>query len=157
MGSRAVLAMDFRFHDVGALLERSCVINYQSIKDIRLIPANLRDYCTESVFVDLLRSPGIDSQPGGPVWQPCLTYRPARLHRLTESIPRNRFLGSINVYKYGLRFWNFCFAAVNWFAGFLPAAAATLLWFNTSLRSNFSPKINLEKYFIENYSCRSVG
>ncbi len=31
-----------------------------------------------------------------------LSYRPARLHRLAESIPRNRFLGSLNVYKYGL-------------------------------------------------------
>ncbi len=26
-----------------------------------------------------------------------LSYRPARLHRLAESIPGNRFLGSINV------------------------------------------------------------
>ncbi len=33
-----------------------------------------------------------------------LSYRPARLHRLAESIPRNRFLGSRNVYKYGLCF-----------------------------------------------------
>ncbi len=41
-------------------------------------------------------------QPGGPVQQPYLLYRPARLHSLAESIPRNRFLGSINVYKYGL-------------------------------------------------------
>jgi hypothetical protein len=33
-----------------------------------------------------------------------LSYRPARLHRLAEFIPcRNRFLGFINVYKYG--FW----------------------------------------------------
>ena len=32
-----------------------------------------------------------------------LVYRPARLHRLAEFIPWNRFLGSINVYKYGLR------------------------------------------------------
>jgi hypothetical protein len=31
-----------------------------------------------------------------------LSYWPARLHRLAKSIPRNRFLGSINVYKYGL-------------------------------------------------------
>ncbi len=38
----------------------------------------------EPGFVNLLRSPGIDSQPGGPVRQPCLTYRPARLHRLAE-------------------------------------------------------------------------
>jgi len=40
--------------------------------------------CSEPVFVNLLRSPGIDSQPGG-------------------FIPRNRFLDSCNVYKYGLR------------------------------------------------------
>ncbi len=52
----------------------------------------------EPVFVDLLRSPGIDFQ-GRPVRQPCLSYRIARLHRLAESIPRNRFLGSINVCK----------------------------------------------------------
>ncbi len=39
------------------------------------------------------KEPGIDSQPGGPVRQPYLLYRLARLHRLAESIPRNRFLG----------------------------------------------------------------
>jgi hypothetical protein len=33
----------------------------------------------EPVFVNLLRSLGIGSQPGGPVRQPYLTYRPARL------------------------------------------------------------------------------
>ncbi len=44
----------------------------------------------------------MDSQPGGPVRQPDLSFRPASLHRLAESIPRSRFLGSINVYKYGL-------------------------------------------------------
>ncbi len=38
-------------------------------------------------FVNLLRSPGIDSQLGGLARQPYLTYRPARLHRLSESIP----------------------------------------------------------------------
>ncbi len=32
--------------------------------------------------------------PGGPVRQPFLTYRPARLHRLGESFPWKRFLGS---------------------------------------------------------------
>jgi len=42
------------------------------------------------------------SQPGGPVQYPYLLYRPARLHSLAESISRNRFQGSINVYKYGL-------------------------------------------------------
>ncbi len=38
-------------------------------------------------FVNLLRSPGIDSQPGGSVRQPYLWYGPDRLHRLAESIP----------------------------------------------------------------------
>ncbi len=42
---------------------------------------------TESEFVNLLRNPRIDSLSGGPVRQPYLTYRPARLHRLAESIP----------------------------------------------------------------------
>ncbi len=37
-----------------------------------------------------------------PVGQPYFSYRPVRLHRLAESIPRNQFLGSIDVYKYGL-------------------------------------------------------
>ncbi len=31
-----------------------------------------------------------------------LPYRPARLHRLAKVIPRNRFLGSLNVRKFGL-------------------------------------------------------
>ncbi len=47
-------------------------------------------YCTgppEPVFVNLLRHLGMDSQPGGPVRQPSLLYRLARLHRLAESIP----------------------------------------------------------------------
>jgi hypothetical protein len=57
---------------------------------------------TEPVFVNILGSPVIDSQPGGPVRQPYLSYWPARLDRLAESITRNRFLGSLNVYKYGL-------------------------------------------------------
>jgi hypothetical protein len=57
---------------------------------------------SEPVFVDLLRSPEIDSQHGGPVRQPYLSYRPAKLYRLAESVHRNRFLGSINVNKYEL-------------------------------------------------------
>jgi hypothetical protein len=36
----------------------------------------------EPVFVNILRSPGINSQPGGLVRQPYLTYQPAKLHRL---------------------------------------------------------------------------
>jgi len=49
------------------------------------------------------KEPRNRSQPGRPVGQPYLSYRSARLHRLAESIPRNRFLGSIPVYKPGLR------------------------------------------------------
>ncbi len=60
------------------------------------------NYWSKIVFVDLLWSPRIDSQAGVPVQQPYLSYRPDKLHRLAKSIPRNRFLGSINVYKYGL-------------------------------------------------------
>jgi hypothetical protein len=56
----------------------------------------------EPVFLNLLRSPGIDSQPGGQVRQPYLLDRPAKLHRPAESIPRIPSLGSLNVYKYGL-------------------------------------------------------
>ncbi len=41
-------------------------------------------------------SPVIDSQPGGPVRQPYLTYWPARIHRLAESIS-----GLLNVNKFG--------------------------------------------------------
>ncbi len=33
-----------------------------------------------ALFVNLLRSPRIDNQPGGLVGQPYLSYRPARLH-----------------------------------------------------------------------------
>ena len=42
---------------------------------------------TEPELVNLLRGPGIDSLPSGPVLQPYLTYRPARLHWLAERIP----------------------------------------------------------------------
>ncbi len=42
----------------------------------------------------------MNSMPGGPVRQLYLSCRTARLHRLG-----NRFLGSLNVYKYGL--WSY--------------------------------------------------
>jgi hypothetical protein len=38
----------------------------------------------EPEFVKLLRSPGINSQPGGPVRQPYWMYQPAKLHWLAE-------------------------------------------------------------------------
>jgi hypothetical protein len=40
----------------------------------------------EPEFVNLLWSPGIDFQPGGPVRQPYLTSRTARLHSF-ETVP----------------------------------------------------------------------
>ncbi len=47
-----------------------------------------------------------DPRNGFPAWrmvqQPYLSYRPARLHKLVESIPRKWFLSSIYVYKNGL-------------------------------------------------------
>ncbi len=52
-------------------------------------------YSTKPEFVNLLWSPGINSQPGGQLRQLYLTYPPASW--------RNRFLGSLNVYKYELR------------------------------------------------------
>jgi hypothetical protein len=51
----------------------------------------------EPEFVNLLKSPGIDSQPDGLVRQLYWTYWPARLHRLAESIP-----GLPKRYKFGL-------------------------------------------------------
>ncbi len=44
-----------------------------------------------------------------------LSYRPARLHRLVESIPWNQFLGSLNVYKFGLCTYFGCnFRTTKW-------------------------------------------
>jgi hypothetical protein len=82
-----------------------CWESQRKLKFIFLIHLQLtsQELGTEPVFVNLFSSARIDSQPGGSVRQPYLSYRPARLHRLAESMPRNRFLGSINVYKYGLR------------------------------------------------------
>jgi hypothetical protein len=45
------------------------------------------------------KEPGIDSQPGRPVRKPYLLYWLARIQRLAELIPQNRFLGSLNFYK----------------------------------------------------------
>ncbi len=56
---------------------------------------------SEPVFVNFLRSPGIDSQPGGPAQQTLFAGPAARRQ---HTVGRNRFLGFINVYKYGLRY-----------------------------------------------------
>jgi hypothetical protein len=68
---------------------------------------------TEPLFVNLFRSTGIDSQPDGPVQQPYLSYRPAMIHRLAKSNSRNRFLVSLNVYKYGLSNYLIIFSTIN--------------------------------------------
>ncbi len=81
-------------------------LNSQFYRSIRSHVTFLSLY-SEPEFVNILRSPVIDSQPGGPVRHPYLTFRPDRLFRLVEFIPWNRFLGSINVYKYGLWIQNF--------------------------------------------------
>ncbi len=54
--------------------------------DVTINWVAISDRNTRAVFVNLLRSPGIDSQPGKLVRQSYLLYRPARLHRLAESI-----------------------------------------------------------------------
>jgi hypothetical protein len=80
-------------------------LNTHSLAGSVKINAKTTVHCSpEPEFVNHLRSRGIESQPGGPVRQPYLTYRPARLQRLAESIPWNQFLGSLNVYKFGLWF-----------------------------------------------------
>jgi hypothetical protein len=55
-----------------------------------------------------------------------LSYRPARLQRLAELMPWNRFLGSIIVYKYGLRFLGGTYpsAAMDHFSGVDPILAS---------------------------------
>jgi hypothetical protein len=76
--------------DVGQTLRP----NFKSTASLCLYQADIHGcWLAESVFLNLLRSPGIDFQHGGPVRQPYVSYRPARLHRLAESISRNRFLG----------------------------------------------------------------
>jgi hypothetical protein len=60
-------------------------------------------HSSEPEFVNnFLRSLDIDSKESIQPAYVGLSYQPARLHRLAESIPWNRFLGSLNVYKYGL-------------------------------------------------------
>jgi hypothetical protein len=92
---RSFLARTEDWTDQG---EYSSGANLEDMKDMIL---GHRVCGPEPVFVDLLRRPGIDSQPGGPVRNPICRAGPS-VHRLAKSIPRNGFLSSINVYKYGL-------------------------------------------------------
>jgi hypothetical protein len=61
-------------------LRKILTIHWSSLHQVLRIDRHM----AEPVFVNLLRSPGIDSQPGGQVGQPSLSYRPARLHRPGE-------------------------------------------------------------------------
>ncbi len=53
------------------------------------------------VFVTLVRSTGIDSHATGPLRQPPI-WRTGPPGYMAESIPWNRFLRSLNIYKFGL-------------------------------------------------------
>jgi hypothetical protein len=55
------------------------------------VPSLIGLYCSRARICKLLRSPGIHSKE----------IDSARLYRLAESIPWNRFLGSLKVYKFG--------------------------------------------------------
>jgi hypothetical protein len=73
----------------------------ETIRTIRLYFARTSapEEKTEPVFLNLLRSPGINSQPAGRYDNPiCRTGPPGYIGWW------NRFLGSLNIYKYGLRF-----------------------------------------------------
>jgi hypothetical protein len=89
-------------HKFASNVVEKCVQNASRVERATLIDEVGRHSSAEPVFVNLLRSSRIDSQPDGPVQQPYLSYRPAMAHRLAESKPRNRFLVSLNVYNYGL-------------------------------------------------------
>ncbi len=90
------------YHRSRSNLPNRSSLQMSSLKTAFPLPPSISYLPAEPVFVNLLRSPGIDSQPGGPV--PYLTYRPARVRSLEKSIPWNRFLGPLNVYKFGLWF-----------------------------------------------------
>ncbi len=74
----------FCFSGLSSVLEFGLL---NSLKIRALYPFRGPSSSTQPVFVNISRSPGIDSQPGAPVRQLYLSNRPARLHRLTESIP----------------------------------------------------------------------
>jgi hypothetical protein len=75
------------------ILEQSMEVRTTSMNRV-VVPARQSPY----LFVNLLRSPGIDFQPS----------RPLTTALFVVEVPqgyigwRNRFLGSFNVYKYGL-------------------------------------------------------
>jgi|688.fasta_scaffold190272_2 hypothetical protein len=80
---------------------RTCVLCSVSLKLLqKLFLSVIQDF--RARICKRFKSPGINFASLVPVRLPYLPYRPARLHRLVESIPWNRFLSSLNVYKFGL-------------------------------------------------------
>ncbi len=70
-----------------------------------------------------------------------LSYRPVRPHRLAESIPRNRFLSSLNVYKYVLRYlWTL------WLSHSVSGAFSPVPLFKTWLMANYRTTEILDNY-----------
>jgi hypothetical protein len=63
-------------------------IDWKKIIDVVLSQKDSHVEPNRARICKRLRNPGIDSQPGGPLRQLSLTYRPARIHRL-----QNRFHG----------------------------------------------------------------
>ncbi len=63
-----------------------------------------------------------------PAWRACTTTsrQPARPHRLAESVHRNRFLASINVYKYGL--WGTFGPSIFWITFFSLCTHVAMPW-----------------------------
>ncbi len=78
------------------------VVLFQSCLKLSLSRMTNTENILKPEYVNILKSPGIDSQPDGPERQPYLTYRDPRIHRLVESTPWNRLLGTLNVYKFRL-------------------------------------------------------
>ncbi len=94
--------------------KNSCLCTFKSFKNTVSGAVSLRKerssdrckrrQCARARICKCLRSPGIDSNESI-LPAHILT---ARLHRLAESIPWNPFLGSLNVYKFGLSFQKGC-------------------------------------------------
>jgi hypothetical protein len=73
-----------------------------------------------------------------------LLYRPARLHRLAEFIPWNRFRGPIHVQKYQLCLLCDCTISIHEYSSvYLP-----ILWARYSMSSTIPLKVHkIEKFF----------
>jgi hypothetical protein len=89
------ICASFKFFLKDSVAIQESLVLYKSFNTLWVETSDLQERpllpppSTEPVFVNLLKSPGIDTQPIGPVGQPNLSGCSARLHRLAESLPRN--------------------------------------------------------------------